>query len=626
MPATSLSSNVAELVLAQYTKRCEVADPIRFMVGEAVIETCPEWIASLHSPVLGAMLTSQMSEARTRAIQIREEDRHIWPSLVKFFYGVSIDFVDFDHAIHLLRCAEFYDIAEVRDQSSLWLGCCELSAAQALQIIKDAPFDGFLEARAWTLLENRPAELFSSDAWLSCDEQTVCLVLGRNLGCGEKCVFDAALQWSRNSVALTNTAGDAMSHDRGVCPDEGGGAAHKQAAVAVDDKTKSSVDWLGMADVGGSSGDRLWAVARAQVASMADRRLDRKGASDGCGQSTGTSIQSEKATRKQFVLDAPLESEMAVVRAQAPLESSLHDQSTGTSIQSEYIIMCKSNGAPPCLIDDFLQDKFLMNQTVVALEDIKCDSAVQSTIPKGSVGQVVEIDPEGDAQIRFEDPVGETCWLFREKLCKFGCGLPLSTITAAIEAPGTSFEELRWQDYSCMRQEQKQQEQLLPLKLRDMVRFEYMTIQELLACKAYLPVEEYVAFLEVASNAKPFATRFPRDKPAAARFGTRRCTHCGSDEASGGDCSLYHPSPIVETTYEIRDYRCNHKGRCSTCLSCSEGLVQMTRSRQVYGCCKRLPFSEGCAARGHNWEMVYRVDELSLLMPGDAWCSSELVL
>jgi len=99
----------------------------------------------------------------------------------------------------------------LKEACSAWLVMHDMTVSNCFDIIRRAPFDGFLVARSWALLAASPGVVFGSIAWLGCDEGMVRTLLAGGLDCSELEVVWGLLRWRKHQDALEH--GEAPEHE-----------------------------------------------------------------------------------------------------------------------------------------------------------------------------------------------------------------------------------------------------------------------------------------------------------------------------------------------------------------------------------------------------------------------------
>jgi len=209
----TVAADLHKMFAALYTEREKCSDAVVFVEtdgtgGDCKVDAASEFVCSLHSPVLKAMLASKFQENRSRKVELQPEFVPLWPHVVRFFYGVESSISDFSSWLCLLRLADYYGISQLSAQCSANLLKVSWSAEQAVKVIDEINFDEFLVARAFSLLQDVPGSLFSTGVWRSLSKPRVAQFLSRKLRCSEKQVFDAALNWYVHSGEANRKGND----------------------------------------------------------------------------------------------------------------------------------------------------------------------------------------------------------------------------------------------------------------------------------------------------------------------------------------------------------------------------------------------------------------------------------
>jgi len=249
---------------------------------------------------------------------------------------------------------------------------------------------------------------------------------------------------------------------------------------------------------------------------------------------------------------------------------------------------------------------------VVVTKEFLSDSKDGPLLRAREVGKVLKIDEEGDAWVIFQGGHGRQ-WVVKENFPKLRvmgavdaldseC-IPRETILQCC-FDGHSFEEARWEWYRKQSKAQLLESASVPPSgLIGQVLFEHMSPTEVLSCKRFLPLEDYTSCLEASCGLK-LAGREKRMGPTESYKGQGLCRQCMSTELLGVACGKHHPKHIVSEISEVREYECNHKGRCSTCLHCTSGPVVRLVESKYFACCGGTNWSEGCASRQHEFDVV----------------------
>lgn len=453
-----------------YGRRVDSNDLVQFIAEGRSVDLCHAWVAELHSPVIRRMLSSPMSEADTRQIQLSSNHEFVvLPAIVRFFYGFSIEICGFENAVQLLKFADFYDIAQLTTQCSAWLASQDMTPADCFQTVRELSFDDVLVNRAWSILEHEPRNMFQSNAWQECSLEMVHAVLDRGLDCSEMDILKAALHWHEHQrrsgrARCTNIedSGDEGQHD---LADTTFGNTKGRSAQAQTSETVECTD-AGSAD------------------------LDSPGGNWGDSVGVGATVISE---------DIPVATLGTSATASGESVESISDTSLGVSGKSyvpfmEDLVLGTYDPSPAT------REQIVPGAIVQVLEDFQSASSTNEQVRKWDVGKVQKVDEDGDAKIFFEMGEG-LLWVYKEDFGKLMISM----------WHDQSFEEQRWQWYretSILSFAAK-----LPDSLTEKILFEHMAPTELYSCKRFLPLEDYISHFEVACKVKP-ATRSPRTKPA----------------------------------------------------------------------------------------------------------------
>jgi len=468
-----LKADLHALFEEWYAHRVDSHDIVQFIAEGRSVDSCHAWAAELHSPVIRRMLNSPMREASTRQIQLSSNDEiAVLPAIVRFFYGFNIEICGFENAVQLLKFAEFYDIAQLKTQCSAWLASQDMIPAECFQIVAELSFDDVLVARAWSILENEPRNMFQSDAWPQCSLGMVHAVLDRGLNCSEMDIFKAALCWHEHQ---TRTG-------RPQCTSIEGSGVESHS------------------DLVGTTCSSTTGAAELCVAM------------DWCTEPESTDVDSTVENLGDSVNVGP--SDVPPAALETPvfgLEEGIDDlleMSGKSSERSMEDMVLEAGDSPPSA-----RKEVVVGAIVTVLEEFKSASTKKLQIRKRDVGRVRWIDTDGDANVSFEKAGVE--WVFRSDYGK----LKVVAVTESLEQFNRavmsrlfdhSLEEQRWQWYrgdGILNFAGK-----LPASLTQKVLFEHMAPAELHSCKRFLPLEDYVSHLEVACKLKP-AVRVPRAKP-----------------------------------------------------------------------------------------------------------------
>ncbi|CAE8699799.1 unnamed protein product [Polarella glacialis] len=557
-----LSANLSALFQDLYELRGDAGDAVQFVVDGRTLDTCHAWIAGLHSQVICRMLSSQMREANTRQIQLTvADDIAVLPAIIRFFYGFTVEICGFDNAIQLLRCAEFYAIPQLKQQCSTWLGLQELTAAHAFRIIEDIPFDEFLLARTWSLLESSPGQMFQSAAWLECRSETAHAVLDRSLDCKEIEILRGAVWWNEHNI-LTNIE---KLIDQEAPEDKLGWDLKRTAKEKVEENRMDEIEKEDKQEEAKETEE--------DVQSEIDQNAEIQGAED-----------LEEVTIEEWRSRLP-KSE----------QNNTADDGDASDGEDEQLVA----GVVVVVTKEFLSDTERTTGQPVAIIGIR------------EVGCILRIDPDGDAEIRFHGDLGAH-WVMKDNFCNLkayhihlasDCQMPLEAVLSDFD--GLNFEESRWQWHKQSGYGSLMSAAPLPSTMLGKIRFEYMAPEELYMCKRFLPPDDYLCYLETASRAKPFARRSPRDKPASSSMVWRRCLRCKVSEqlaATGqSTCINHHPQSTVTKICEVTA----HEGN-----SWSSPPKKMRQQSVTFACCGGNSWSPGCTPRQHEYETVNQEDKL----------------
>ncbi|CAE7606835.1 KEAP1 [Symbiodinium natans] len=144
-------------------------------------------VLQLQSPVLKAMLRSDMQEAKTLRVQVQTEFADVWPSVVRFWYGLPVDICSFEAAVTLRRAAQYYESEELKAVTGELLMAARPSAPRMALVAESLSFETDFADRAWSYLEAHPRELFASSAWPRLSEATVAELMRQLAARGTAC-------------------------------------------------------------------------------------------------------------------------------------------------------------------------------------------------------------------------------------------------------------------------------------------------------------------------------------------------------------------------------------------------------------------------------------------------------
>ncbi|CAE7695545.1 KEAP1 [Symbiodinium sp. CCMP2592] len=169
-------------------------------------------VLQLQSPVLKAMLRSDMQEAKTHCVQVQTEFADVWPNIIRFWYGLPVHVSSFETAVTLRRVAQYYESDELKAITVDLLMAARPSAARMALVAESLSFEAEFADRAWSYLEAHPRELFASSAWPRLSEATVAELLRRDgVRCREPGLLRALARWARarrDNTPETGASGD----------------------------------------------------------------------------------------------------------------------------------------------------------------------------------------------------------------------------------------------------------------------------------------------------------------------------------------------------------------------------------------------------------------------------------